>query len=94
MPLIELKTIKPVCDICGKVGSTWTNVEAGGESIAIPDGWKHTTDPIEVYEMTRTPVDPTKGPYDILVCVECEHDRKMNSLAARANRMIENDSRA
>lgn len=94
MPLIELKTIKPVCDICGKVGSTWTNVPAGGESVAIPPGWKHTTDPIEIYQMTRKPFDPDKGPYDILVCEKCEHDRKMNSRTVAANRMIENDSRA
>ena len=45
MPLVELKTIKPVCDTCGKVGSIWTTIEPGQEVRAIPPGWVSATLP-------------------------------------------------
>lgn len=39
MPLIELKTYKPVCDGCGAVGSTWRGIPEKDIDKSIPDGW-------------------------------------------------------
>lgn len=83
MPLIELKTIKPVCDICGKVGSTWTNVDAGDEGKAIPPGWKQHFQMVPPHQMA--PHRPMEGAQRFLVCDECQPDPRIQP---------ENDSRA
>lgn len=76
MPLIELKTIKPVCDICGKVGSFWTNVEAGDEDNAIPPGWKYGLEAIRLYLTPRVAHRPREGAQRYLVCDECQPEPK------------------
>lgn len=40
MPMVELKTYRPVCDRCGRVGSTWTNLPEDDRDKAMPNGWK------------------------------------------------------
>lgn len=39
MALIELKAYKPVCDTCGKVGSTWQGLPEHRMYEAVPEGW-------------------------------------------------------
>lgn len=66
MPLIELKTIKPVCDGCGAVGSTWRGIPEKDVGKSIPDGW----------QLINRPDYEVNSPGHSIYCPDCSQKIK------------------
>ena len=66
MPLVELKTYKPVCDGCGAVGSTWRGIPEKEADKSIPDGWILVSHP--EYEVN--------SPGNSVYCADCVQKEK------------------
>lgn len=60
MPLIELKTYRPVCDWCGKEGSTFRERKSS-DDVELPRGWIRM----------QLPTNPLYPGMAELLCEEC-----------------------
>ncbi len=67
MPLIEIKTYKPVCDRCHKVGSTWRTLPETDRDKAVPPGWQWVAD----VDWRPFPNDDQIGMKRKLICDGC-----------------------